>query len=302
MGDTTEISWTDATFNPWIGCQHVSPGCDHCYAEAQNTFRKWTAGGAWGPHAERRRTAGVTWQKPRLWNAEAVTFARAHGRRRRVFCASLADVFDNQAPKTWRTDLFGLIRDTPELDWQLLTKRPQNILRMLPSDWGDGYPNVWLGITAEDSERFRMRWPVLAGIPAAVHFVSYEPAIAPLGVIDIERANRLPDWIICGGESGGRARVMHPTWARHARDQCRALDIAFFHKQWGTYRSNPLVQEDGLSLAEAEHRDPRTNGKGGALLDGRLHRDFPGNHQSLSDQPWRARSCAGLRAPVLARR
>jgi protein gp37 len=276
MGDTTEISWTDATFNPWIGCQHVSPGCDHCYAEAQNSFRKWTAGGAWGPHAERRRTSAATWQKPRLWNAEAVAFARAQGRRRRVFCASLADVFDNQAPNTWRADLFRLIRDTPELDWQLLTKRPQNIVRMLPTDWGEGYPNAWLGITAEDAEHFRMRWPVLARIPAAVYFVSYEPAIAPLGAIDIGRANCLPDWIICGGESGGRARLMHPTWARHVRDQCRALDIAFFHKQWGTYRSNPLVQENGLSLPEAERRDPRTNGKGGALLDGRLHRDFPG--------------------------
>jgi len=93
--------------------------------------------------------------------------------------------------------------------------------------------------------------------------------------IDIRKANCLPDWIICGGESGGHARVMHPAWARHVRDQCCALGIAFFHKQWGTYWSNPLVQEDGLLLAEAERCDPRTNGKGGALLDGRLHRDFP---------------------------
>ena len=284
MGDTTEISWTDATFNPWIGCQHVSPGCDHCYAEAQNAFRKWTAGGAWGPRAERRRTSAATWNNPSRWNAEAPTFTRAYGRRRRVFCASLADVFDNQAPRGWRADLFRLIRETPELDWQLLTKRPQNIARMLPADWGEGYPNVWLGVTAEDAERFRMRWPIVSRVPAARRFLSYEPAIAPLGAIDIRKANCLPDWIICGGESGGHARVMHPAWTRHVRDQCCALGIAFFHKQWGTYWSNPLVQEDGLSPSEAERCDPRTNGKGGALLDGRLHRDFPGERCAVNQR------------------
>jgi protein gp37 len=281
MGDKTEISWTDSTFNPWIGCQHVSPGCDHCYAEAQNAFRKWAAGGRWGPHAERRRTSTATWEKPRRWNVEASTFAREHGgRRRRVFCASLSDVFDNQAPKAWRVDLFCLIRETPELDWQLLTKRPQNIARMLPADWGDGYANVWLGTTTEDAERFRMRWPILSRIPAACRFISYEPAIAPLGAIAIGKANCLPDWVICGGESGGHARVMHPAWARHVRDQCCALGIAFLHKQWGTYRSNPLVQEDGLSAAEAQRRDPHGNGKGGALLEGRLHREFPGERRT----------------------
>src|SRR5262249_54991005 len=100
--------------------------------------------------------------------------------------------------------------------------------------------------------------------------------------IDFGRTNRLPDWIICGGESGDGARVMHPAWARHVRDQCRALTIAFFLKQWGTYRSNPLVQEDGLSLAEAERLDSRANGKGGALLDGHLHREFPSEHSAAA--------------------
>jgi protein gp37 len=273
MGDTTEISWTDSTFNPWIGCQHVSPGCDHCYAEAQNAYRRWTANGEWGPHAERRRTSPATWRNPRLWNANAPAFARAHGRRRRVFCASLADVFDNQTPNEWRTDLFNLIRETPALDWQVLTKRPQNIARMLPRDWGPGYPNVWLGITTEDEEHFRQRWSILSRIPAARRFISYEPAIAPLGPIAI--GEWLPDWIICGGESGPKARSMNPAWARHVRDQCRALGVAFLHKQWGGYQSNPLVRERGLSPAEAERLDPPTNGKGGALLDGRLHRAFP---------------------------
>lgn len=95
--------------------------------------------------------------------------------------------------------------------------------RMLPADWGEGYPDVWLGTTAEDAERFRMRWPSLPRMPAARRFVSYEPAIAPLGAIDIGKADCLLNWIICGGESGRGARVMHPAWARHVRDQCRAL-------------------------------------------------------------------------------
>jgi protein gp37 len=286
MGDTTEISWTDSTFNPWIGCQHVSPGCDHCYAEAQNAFRQWTVGGKWGPRADRRRTSPGTWHKPRVWNADAPAFARANdGRRRRVFCASLADVFDNKVPTEWRADLFRLIRDTPELDWQLLTKRPQNIAKMLPADWGNGYANVWLGTTTEDAERFRLRWPILSRTAAVRRFVSYEPAIAPLGPLGI--GDCLPDWIICGGESGCHARVMHPDWARQVRDQCRVLNVAFLHKQWGTYRSNPLVRERGLTLAEAECRDPATNGKGGALLDGRLHRQFPDQRRTAASHRMR---------------
>jgi protein gp37 len=151
-----------------------------------------------------------------------------------VFCASLADVFDNKAPKGARDDLFGLIRATPELDWLMLTKRPQNIARMLPVDWGDGYRNVWLGITAEEEEFYRIRWPIVSRIPAVLRFVSYEPAIAPLGALDIQKADGLPDWVICGGESGQDARRMKPRWARAVRDQCADLGIAFFMKQIGS--------------------------------------------------------------------
>jgi protein gp37 len=142
---------------------------------------------------------------------------------------------------------------------------------MLPPDWGDGYPNVWLGTTTEDAERFKLRWPILARIPASIRFLSYEPAIGPLGAIDI--GERLPDWIICGGESGGRARVMQPAWARHVRDQCVAFGIAFLHKQWGTYASNPLVQEQGMPANKAARLDRA--GKGGGILDGKLYRTFP---------------------------
>jgi len=272
MGDTTEISWTDSTFNPVIGCQHVSPGCDHCYAEAQNAFRQWTRG--WGPHGERRRTSTAAWRKPLQWNADAPRFQREHGRRRRVFCASLADVFDNQWLPEWRADLFATIRATPALDWQLLTKRPQNIARMLPPDWGTGYPNVWLGTTTEAEPYYRQRWPVLAAVPANVRFVSYEPAIGALGPLDLGDG-RVPDWLIDGGESGGHARIKMPDWSRSARDQCAEQGVAYFLKQHGTYASNPLVLERGVSVREAMTIDPPANGKGGALLDGRLWRDFP---------------------------
>ena len=114
--ENSKIEWTDHTFNPWIGCQHVSPGCDHCYAETQNAFRKWN-GGTWGPHAPRKRTSEENWKNPIKWNAEAREFKREHGRRPRVFCASLADVFDNQVPPEWRRDLFALIRECRRLDW-----------------------------------------------------------------------------------------------------------------------------------------------------------------------------------------
>jgi protein gp37 len=270
MAENTKIEWATHTWNPVVGCQKVSPGCDHCYAES---WAKRSGIVQWGPHAGRRRTSSASWKQPHKWNADHVAFFRKHGHRQRVFCASLADVFDNRWERQWRVDMWSVIRATPNLDYLLLTKRPQNIARMLPLDWAAGYPNVWLGTTTEDAERFKLRWPVLARIPASIRFISYEPGIGPLGRLDI--GEHLPDWIICGGESGGHARVMDPAWARHVRDQCIAFGIAFLHKQWGTYRSNPFVYEQGLSPADALRRDPPTNGKGGALLDGWLHRDFP---------------------------
>jgi protein gp37 len=274
MADQTKIEWTTSTFNPWIGCTNVSPGCDHCYAETQNEFRKWTQ---WGPHGERRRTSSANWQKPLQWQRGADAFYKQWGHRQRVFCASLADVFDNQAPQGWRDDLWKLIRDTPDLDWQLLTKRPQNIRKMLPSDWGKGYRNVWLGISAEDQEHWNQRWPVLADIPAKIRFLSYEPALGPLDLAHPAReffhAGMRVDWVISGGESGNGARLMQPAWARAMRDQCRDLGIPFFHKQWGTYQSNPLVIEGGKRVWEAARLDPLA--KGGCLLDGQRHREFP---------------------------
>ena len=278
MGADTTIEWADHTFNPWIGCTAVSPACDHCYAETLATQR---LGVAWGPHAQRRRTAESTWRQPLAWNRKAAK----EGRRFRVFCSSLADVFDNQVPAEWREDLWALIHDTPNLDWLLLTKRPQNIGKMLPGSdgtyagqyqrdvWGGGWPNVWLGTTVENQAEAERRIPHLLAVPAAVRFLSCEPLLGPVDLRQIvlrrdgARPNALSsqlgdyvqpltgcfsnspriDWIIAGGESGPKARPSHPDWFRSLRDQCQAAGVPFFFKQWGEWAPAEAfgVQQEG---------------------------------------------------------
>jgi protein gp37 len=143
-----------------------------------------------------------------------------------VFCATHADWLDNQVPQQWRIDLTQLIEATPELDWLLLTKRIENFKKLAP--WAQCPPNVWLGITTESQDYFDRRWPILARTPATVRFISYEPALGPL---TLAHHDKLPDWIICGGESGRHARMMDPAWARALRDECIDRRVAFFMKQ-----------------------------------------------------------------------
>jgi protein gp37 len=236
MGENSKIEWTTHTFNPWIGCQKVSAGCDHCYAEAMMD-KRWGKV-QWGPHGERKRTSEANWKLPLRW----AKVARGTGSRPRVFCASLADVFDNQAPDIWRSDLFALIEATPELDWLLLTKRPENIAKMIWPKWDRGLPrNIWLGTTCEDRDNYDRRWPRLREIPARVRFISYEPAIGPLFHPHAWDLNEKPDWIICGGESGHGARMMDPAWARWVRDAAAGHGIAFFMKQMTDRK--PILQE-----------------------------------------------------------
>lgn len=278
MASNSTIEWTDHTFNPWTGCTNISPGCDNCYAEA---WSKRSGQVKWG-NSPRKRTTEAYWKAPHMWQKKAAQFAAQYGRRQRVFCASLADVFDNQAEAKWREDLFEIIRATPALDWQLLTKRPQNIRKMLPSDWGvSGYSNVWLGFTAEDQTRFEQRKRFIAEIPAAVWFVSYEPAIGPLRIAE---SDPKPNWLISGGESGHGARPMLAQWARDVVADCRRFGIAAFHKQWGAIGNNPLVQEQGMSPSEVKELD--IYGKGGGLMDGQLIREFP--LVNISEQRMRA--------------
>jgi len=288
MSERSKIEWTDSTFNPWVGCTKVrrrtgtASACDFCYAEK---WAKRSGQVEWGNHA-RRRTTEANWRTPLIWNGQARAFQLKNGRRQRVFCASLADVFDNQVDPEWRSDLFSLIRACNQLDWQILSKRPQNIRRMLPSDWGDGYSHVWLGTTAEDAEAYQQRVPHLLKVPAAIHFVSYEPAIGPLGQLDIDGA--CPKWLIIGGESGVRSDLLRPThsrWVRDAIAECCRLGVAPFLKQWGTYKNNPYVTEAGHSVTEAMCMDPPENGKGGGKLDDRLWREFPSSAGKSKSPP-----------------
>lgn len=237
MGETTEIAWADSTFNPWIGCTKISPGCDNCYAEAFLDKRLHRV--QWGPHGERKRTSAANWHEPVQWNNRARGFRSSFGRRRRVFCSSLADVFDNQVPQGWLADQFQLMADTPELDWLLLTKRPENIEKMLKRiNVAMPWPNIWLGFTAEDQEHFDRRWPIMREIPAVVRFCSYEPAIGPLRLLSGNNVAGL-DWLICGGESGPGHRPMDLQWEEFIRNDCLGLGIAYFFKQLAGKRSIP---------------------------------------------------------------
>lgn len=261
MGRTT-IEWTDFSFNPWIGCTKVSPACDNCYAEA---FAKRCGGPRWGNREPRRRTSPRNWSGPLRWNREAA----AAGTRYRVFCASLADVFDTEVPDEWRDDLFELVGRTPGLDWLLLTKRPKAARDYLSARhaYSKPLPNVWLGATVENQKMADLRVPPLLDAPAAKRFLSMEPLLGP---VDLSRftmragdggsygywpmlravdpwmegqsvedlgdpSNPGIDWVIVGGESGGGARPMHPDWARDIRDQCRKAGVPYLFKQWGEW-------------------------------------------------------------------
>lgn len=281
MSENTSIEWTDATFNPWIGCTKVSPACDHCYAAKSTPAR--ALGVAWGAGEQRHRTSVANWSQPRRWNAAWVDFFAAHGRRRRVFCASLADIFDNEVPDEWREDLWRLIESTPHLDWLLLTKRIGNVTRMLPAggDFAARFPNVWIGATICNQLEADRDIPKLASVPSAVRFLSMEPL---LGQVDLGGPGghlRQIDWVIVGGESGVNARPMSPDWARSIRDQCAASDTAFLLKQWGewlpmlgqaegvTVRPNKCETSDGWVMGWAGKK------AAGRMLDGVEHNGFP---------------------------
>lgn len=273
MAENTKIEWAHHTFNPWIGCTKVGPGCDNCYAKDLSEAR---LGVMWGTGAERRHTAASTWKQPRAWNNRAARL----GIRYRVFCASLADVFDNEVPAEWRAELFQLIRDTPHLDWLLVTKRIGNAMSMAEAA-GRLPQNVWLGITVVNQKEADRDIPKLLNTEGPrLRFLSVEPL---LGAIDLSRICIVPrverssragihidalrgryvesgmefigdwdvdgpypegapalslDWVIVGGESGPNARPMHPDWARNLRDQCNAAGVPFLFKQWGEWEAS----------------------------------------------------------------
>lgn len=343
MGADSKIEWTDHTFNPWIGCSKVHGGCTNCYAEELMANRYGKV--QWGPNGTRVMTSPTNWVKPLLWNRQA----NAAGVRAKVFCASLADVFEDWHggrdgdgamtchktgedlsvnanghvwPAGWpsmsdgddwgirpftmqdaRRRLFALIDKTPHLDWLLLTKRPENVLRMWPkkpfedSAWNgtlDGYwhrveqqkvrQNVFLGTSVSDQASADKQIPDLLKCRdlCPVLFLSAEPLLGPVDLSvpwegESELQTLQADWVIVGGESGHGARPMHPQWARDIRDQCQAAGVPFFFKQWGEW----VPAEDGSSpiVNGYCHEQPgfRRVGKkaAGRLLDGREWSEFP---------------------------
>lgn len=298
MSENTKIEWCDHTFNPWEGCQKVSPGCDNCYAEARNS--RFGGGTAinWGPSAPRRRTSAANWALPKRWNAQADAFMAQHGRRQRVFCASLADVFDNSVPVQWRRDLFDMIAATPNLDWLLLTKRIGNA-RSLYSEayletaraWPD---NVWIGATIVNQAEADRDIPKLLAVPTRVRFLSMEPLLGPVDLTKLMNPGPLHqrgafinalsggtygevpatgerlrithspikhiDWVIVGGESGPNSRPMHPDWARSLRDQCEAAGVPFLFKQWGEWGEPDSIERSGIAHHGWFEQDRRDGG------------------------------------------
>lgn len=270
MGENSKIEWTHHTFNPWRGCTKVSPGCANCYAETLSG-RNHAVLGEWGKTGTRVIASEAMWREPVKWNKEAA----AAGERRRVFCASLADVFEGPdtmpesalpAVVSARARLMHMIEATPLLDWLLLTKRPENVMRLLPD--GFKFPaNIWIGTSVENQEMAEKRIPELLKVPARVRFLSMEPLLGPVGPSLVHRKcyqcekpseylgwNILGynfhksavycnncgyfmdtlgtiDWVIVGGESGPKARPINADWVRSIRDRCKRAEVPFFMKQ-----------------------------------------------------------------------
>jgi protein gp37 len=277
--ENTKIEWAHHTWNPWVGCTRISPACDYCYAAdwAKRTGQ---------PHlwdGERRRTSASNWHLPLKWDQAAA----AAGRRDRVFCGSLMDFADNQVPARWRDDAWHRIDQTRNLDWMLLSKRPQNYAKMLPGpsigapDWDDGWPNVWFGTTVEDRKR-KVNIDHLRVVPARIRFLSIEPLLEDIGELDLTGIHL----VICGGESGPHARPMDPEWPRSVRDQCAAAGVAYFHKQNGEFLGADQLRYIGVTgpgFGPFDHCkfDLRTQtlrvgkARAGRLLDGVEHNGMP---------------------------
>lgn len=269
MGKDSHIEWTHHTFNPWWGCAKISPGCTHCYAE---TLTNRFGGAVWGTQGERRFFGERHWNEPLRWNSEA----RRTRRRYRVFCASMADVFERRRDlDAERRRLWTLIEQTDSLDWLLLTKRPKEAKDLVP--WGRRWPaNVWLGTTAENQEWADKRIPHLLALPARIRFLSCEPL---LGQLDLRRhlKKRGIHWIIAGGESGTGARPMHPDWVRLLRDYAAKEGIAFHFKQWGNFA--PLTRKPGMQpdfvFPNGVSMIAGNKAVNGRTLDGKTYNGFP---------------------------
>jgi protein gp37 len=280
MAENSPIEWTDHTFNPWWGCTKVSPGCKHCYAE---TWANRYGHNVWGPTRSRRFFSESHWRQPHKWHQDAL----ATGERARVFCASMADVFEDHPDIAAERDrLWSLITETPMLDWLLLTKRPENMRKFAP--WDGAWPSqVWAMTSVENQEMADKRLPLLLDVPAVVRGLSVEPLIGP---VDLRPWLAEVQWVIVGGESGPKSRPMHPSWVRDLRDQCLAADVPFFFKQWGNWIPVPTAV-GGETLVrvipgETHPHDQlmkrQSKKAAGRTLDGRVWNELPLKHEQWS--------------------
>lgn len=246
MGDKTIIAWTNHTFNIAWGCTKIDPGCMACYAE---TLATRFGHDVWGPTKPRRTFEARHWSEPLAWNREAeagkTVSVMGAGHPPLVFCSSMCDVFEDHPTITEeRAKLWPLIRATSNLHWQILTKRADRIERCLPKDWGEGYPNVWLGVSISEQNGC-WRADELRTIPAVVRFISYEPALGPIhDTLEL----RDIDWVIQGGESGSGFRPMDLEWARAMRRTCDVVGVAYFFKQSAAIRTEMGTTLDGQTV------------------------------------------------------
>ena len=311
----TKIEWTNETWNAIIGCNKISPGCDNCYAEIMayrlmhmpftdyysyvlkdnkechpDKFKylpKWNG----ETHFEKSQL-----EKPLKWK-----------KSRMIFTVSMGDLFHESVPFAWIDQIFDIIRKCPQHTFIILTKRPDRMKEYL-NKWLIRFNNVWAGVTAENQEQAEKRIPILLQIPAKVHFVSVEPMLGPINLnVDSSVAQSMTDldskelafpldkidWVICGGESGSKARPMHPDWARSLRDQCKDAEVPFFFKQWGEWfpwipaNGNPKnkdiqhVMKNGSKYYPGNFYSPLQSiikigkKKAGRLLDGKEHNEMP---------------------------
>jgi protein gp37 len=214
MSDRSDIEWTDATWNPVRGCQKVSPGCKHCYAETFSERFRGVPGHPFEQGFDLRLVPDAL-DLPRRWRSG-----------RLVFVNSMSDLFQEEVPKEFIQRAFAVMRECPQHQFQVLTKRAERLLGLAPElDWA---PNVWMGVSVENDD-YRWRVDLLRRVPAAIRFISVEPLLGPIEKLPLKGIH----WVIAGGESGPRAREMKPEWARSIRDQCVDAGVAFFFKQWG---------------------------------------------------------------------
>jgi protein gp37 len=235
MAEKSKIEWTQATWNPWHGCTKISPGCKNCYM-FRDKYR-------YGQDPNKIQRSRTTFHDPIKWTVPAL-----------IFTCSWSDWFIENADE-WRSEAWDIIKQTPHHSYQILTKRPERIVENLPLDWGEGWPNVCLGVSIEN-QKYVYRKDLLRSIPSAIRFISAEPLLGPLELGELEGIH----WVITGGESGPKARKMDYAWVRSIRQQCARSRVAFFHKQNGGNR-----KIDGAW--------------GGRTLDGRTWNEMPSELQ-----------------------